>query len=73
MLAGSTEGMLKGVTAVSIHGQPYYDLYYQLSGDQEDQPRVARIGTESVYPDPKPGDRVRLHFVMNVVVRVERA
>lgn len=34
---------------------------------------MARIGTESVYPDPKPGDRVRLHFVMNVLVRVERA
>jgi hypothetical protein len=48
-------------------------VYFQLAGQSEGQIGSGRIGTESIYTDAKSGDRVKLHFVMNLLVRVERA
>ena len=73
MLHGVQEGVLKELRPLAIHGSPYYDVYFQISGQPEGQIGSGRIGTESIYDDAKSGDRVKLHFLMNVLVRVERA
>ena len=73
MLHGVREGVLKELRPFAIHGSPFYDVYFQLAGQPEGQIGSGRIGTESIYPDARSGDRVRLHFLMNVLVRVERA
>ena len=72
MLHGVKEGVLKEVRLLAIHGSPYCDVYFQLAGQPEGQVGSGRIGTESIHADAKSGDQVRLHFVMNLLVRVER-
>jgi hypothetical protein len=73
MLHGVREGVLKELRPLAIHGSPFYDVYFQLAGRAEGQIGSGRIGTESIYPDARSGDRVKLHFLMNVLLRVERA
>ncbi len=73
MLHGVQEGVLKELRPLAIHGSPFYDVYFQLADRPTGQIASGRIGTESMYPEAKPGDRVKLHFVMNVLVRVEKA
>ena len=73
MVHGVREGVLRDVRPLAIHGSPYYDVYFELDGSAAAQVGSGRIGTESIYPHAKPGDRVKLHFVMNLLVRVERA
>lgn len=73
MLHGAKEGVLREVRPLSIHGSPYYDVYFQLAGLSEEEIGSGRIGTESIYANAKSGDRVKLHFVMNLLVRVEQA
>ncbi len=73
MVHGVRDGVLREVRPLAIHGSPYYDVYFQFDGSPAAQIGSGRIGTESIYPHAKPGDRVKLHFVMNLLVRVERA
>lgn len=73
MLHGAKEGVLTEVRPLAIHGSPYCDVYFQLAGQSEGQIGSGRIGTESIYPNARSGDRVKLHFVMNLLVRVEPA
>lgn len=73
MLHGAKEGVLREVRPLAIHGSPYCDVYFQLADQPEGQIISGRIGTESIYLDARFGDRVTLHFVMNLLVRVERA
>jgi hypothetical protein len=55
---------------VDIHGTILYDLVYVHVG--EEQPRRARLGAESIYAGPRPGDAVRVSYLMNVATGVER-
>jgi len=73
MLHGVREGVLREVRPVAIHGSPYYDVLFQLAGHAEAHIGSGRIGTESIYANARSGDVVKLHFVMNLLVRVERA
>jgi len=73
MLHGTREGVLREVRPLAIHGSPYCDVYFQLADQPEGQIGSGRIGTESIYPNARSGDRAKLHFVMNLLVRVERA
>ncbi|MCI0406957.1 MAG: hypothetical protein L0191_00095 [Acidobacteria bacterium] len=73
MIHGVRDGVLREVRPLAIHGSPYCDVYFQLAGQPEGQIGSGRIGTESIYAKARSGDRVRLHFVMNLLVRVERA
>jgi hypothetical protein len=70
IMSGSRDGTLHEVFPVSIHGTIFYDLVYSHAG--ETQPRRARVGAESVYPDPKPGDTIKVSYLMNVATAVER-
>jgi hypothetical protein len=70
IMSGARDGVLQQVAAVSIHGTIFYDLVYTHDG--EAQPRRARVGVESVYAQPQPGDLVRVSYLMNVATAVER-
>lgn len=71
IMSGKQAATLHQVRLVDIHGTRFYDLEY--THDQvPDQLRAARIGLESVYADPRPGNRVLIGYLMNVVTSVER-
>lgn len=70
IMSGARDAVIDAVQAVSIHGTILYDLVYTHAGEQ--QPRQARLGAESVYPEPRPGDAVRVSYLMNVATAVER-
>jgi hypothetical protein len=70
IMSGARDAVLHEVHGVSIHGTIFYDLLYIHDG--ESQPRQARVGAESVYQNPQPGDAVRVSYLMNVATAVER-
>jgi hypothetical protein len=70
IISGSREAVLHEVQPISIHGTILYDLIYNHT--DEAQPRQARLGAESVYADPRPGDAVRVSYMMNVATAVAR-
>lgn len=71
ILSGIRQGTLLDIRLIDIHGTRYYDLVY-FQHDSPDQQRTARIGVEAGYPDPQPGDRIGVSYLMNVVVGVAR-
>lgn len=70
IMSGSREATIDAVQAVDIHGTIFYDITYTHAG--EEGQRRARVGQESVYERPRPGDAVRVSYMMNVVTGVER-
>lgn len=70
IVSGTRDAVLHSVQPISIHGTILYDLVYLHEG--ETQPRQARLGAESVYAEPRPGDAVRVSYMMNVATAVTR-
>jgi hypothetical protein len=70
-MSGSREATIQAIQGIDIHGTIFYDLVYVHSGE-EGQPRRTRVGQESIYAEARPGDRVRVAYLMNVVTGVER-
>lgn len=70
IVSGSRDAVLNEVQPISIHGTILYDLVY--SHIDEAQPRRARLGAESVYTDPRPGDAIRVNYLMNVATAIAR-
>jgi hypothetical protein len=70
IMSGSKAAVLQAVQRVDIHGTLFYDLVYTHEG--EAQPRQVRMGAESVYTDPKPGDKIHVSYLMNVATGVVR-
>jgi len=68
---GKQPGELLEVRHVDIHGALFYDLVFALETSPA-QARSSRIGRESVYADPHPGDKVILHLVLGQLTRVEK-
>ena len=73
MVHGMREGVLLGLQPYSLHGETYYEVRYAFADERGRPVHGARLPHDALFPDPKPGDRVRLHFVMNMLVRVEAA
>ena len=71
-MLGRQPGTLLDVRAIDIHGAQFFDLSFALDAAPT-QPRTSRIGRESVYPDPKPGDAVTLHLVLGQITKVEKS
>lgn len=71
MFFGPQPATILGTQPLLIHGEQLYDVRFQVDG--ESQPRSARLGLETLYGVPQPGDRVRVRFVMETVTRIERA
>ena len=73
MLTGSRDGLLRKIQRSASHGQISCDVYYTDADDPEGQVVTARVGPESMDRGLKPGDRIRLHFVLGAVTDVTRA
>ena len=70
-LSGKRDATLLVVRPVDIHGTRFYDLEY-AHDDASTATRVARVGVESVYGDPRPGDKISVSYLMNVVTGITR-
>jgi hypothetical protein len=71
IISGTKDATLRAVRLIDIHGTRFYDVEYthdELPG----QVRAARVGLESAYDDPQPGDQVRISYLMNVVTGLAR-
>ena len=71
MFFGPQPATILALQAISIHGERLYDVHFQVDG--ETNARSARLGPETLYSDVKPGDKVRVRFVMDTVTRIERS
>ena len=72
MIAGSRNGVLRKIQPISIHGQISWDVYYTDADDPEGKVETARVGPESMDRSLKPGDKIRLHFVLSAVTDITR-
>jgi hypothetical protein len=71
IMSGTKDATLHTVRLIDIHGTRFYDIEYahdELPG----QVRAARVGLESAYDDPRPGDKIRISYLMNVVTALAR-
>jgi hypothetical protein len=71
IMSGTKDAALRAVRLIDIHGTRFYDIEY-THDDLPGQVRAARIGLESAYEQPQPGDQVRISYLMNVVTAVAR-
>jgi hypothetical protein len=71
IMSGKKDATLRQARLVDIHGTRFYDLEY-THDDAPSQVRGARVGLESVYGSPQPGDAVVISYLMNVVTDVAR-
>jgi hypothetical protein len=71
ILSGTRPARLIGVRLVDIHGTRFYDIVY-AHDDAPAEQRTARIGAESAYADPAPGDAILVSYIMNVVSGIQR-
>lgn len=68
---GKQKGTLLDARQIDIHGSLFWDLSYFLESAPQ-QVQRGRIGTESAYPNPVPGDKVALHQLLGVLTKVEK-
>ncbi len=68
IFSGLRNAVLLEVQRVDIHGTLFYDVTFHHDG--ETQAIRARIGAESVYPNPQAGDPVRISYIMGVVTQI---
>ena len=71
IMSGAKDATLRAVRLIDIHGTRFYDLEY-THDDLPSQVRTARVGLESAYADPQPGDQIRVSYLMNVVTALTR-
>lgn len=71
MFKKSIEATIREVRLVSIHGQRYYDILYIREGEEQAAHRT-RAPYEEVYEQPQPGDRIRIHAILDTVTGVEK-
>ncbi|MBI1886044.1 MAG: hypothetical protein HYS09_07025 [Chloroflexi bacterium] len=65
------EALLRKVQPYSLHGEPYYQLFFSYA-DEPEAVREARMAATNVYPNPQEGDTVLIDSVLNVVTGVEK-
>jgi len=72
MLKGTRTAVIQRMQPISIHGQISLDVFWMDPDDPEQELRHARIGDEAVPRDLAVGDKVTLHYLMGVVIKIER-
>lgn len=70
-MLGKQNGTLLDVRQVDIHDSRFWDIAYSLENAPAQMQR-GRIGTESAYSNPTPGDKVILHQVLGVLTKIEK-
>jgi hypothetical protein len=71
IISGKKDATLRQVQLVDIHGTRFYDVEY-THDDAPSELRRARIGVESAYDDPQPGDIISVSYLMNVPTGITR-
>jgi hypothetical protein len=71
IMSGKKNATLRQVRLIDIHGTRFYDIDY-THDEAPELLRSARIGIESAYDDPSPGDTVVISYLMNVVTAIAR-
>jgi hypothetical protein len=69
MMSGLLQTMeitLVAVQPLKIHESLYYELSYQVSGN--DGVQQMRINPEAFYANPQPGDRVTVNLLMGNIM-----
>jgi hypothetical protein len=56
------EAVIRAIQPYELHGVRWYRIAYE-----------ARFSFDVIYPDPQPGDRVRIRKLLGVVDRIEKA
>jgi len=64
------EATILGVQPYELHGTLYYRLVFVPDGGE--QAREARLSHDMAYPDPQPGDRVRVNAILGIVDGVKK-
>ena len=67
---GQQLATLTHVQLVDIHGSRFYDIAYDLESGGSGR---GRLGVESVYANPKVGDRAQVFLLIGQLTRVEKA
>jgi hypothetical protein len=73
LLQGEREAVLRAVRAYPLHTETYYEVHYTLADAPDGPVHGARLSHDAMAADLRPGDRVRLHFVLNMLVKMEPA
>ena len=64
------DATIVGVQPYELHGTLYYRLLFTPDGSE--QMREARLSHDMAYPDPQPGDRVRVNAILGIVDGVKK-
>lgn len=73
MLKGTRDAVLRRIQPISIHGQPSWEIVFTHLDDPEEQIHAARVGPEAIVGHTlEAGDRVRLEYLVGVVVKVTK-
>jgi hypothetical protein len=65
------EAILASVQPYDIHGTRYFRIAYALK-DDPDRVTEGRVAVESIYRDPKPGDRVEIRMLLGIIDDVKK-
>ena len=71
IMSGTKDATLQTVRLIDIHGTRFYDVEF-THDDAPGQLHAARVGLESAYAEPRPGDQIRISYLMNVVTALAR-
>jgi hypothetical protein len=73
MLKGTRDAVVKEMRSVSIHGQMSWEVVFTFLDDPGEQLNAARVGTEAISGGAvEVGDRIRVEYLVGVVVKVTR-
>ena len=72
MLKGTRQAIIERIQPISIHGQISLDVFWMDPDDPEPELRHARVGDEAVPKGLAAGDRVTLHYLMGMVVKITK-
>lgn len=61
---------IEAVDQLDIHGSIYYDLTFNLEGQNGSQ--KMRINPEAFYNNPQPGDKVNVSMVMGNIMSASK-
>jgi len=72
MIQGTKHATIERVAAINLHGQIYFDIFYHTADDPAGKTQAARVGDDAIYANPQTGDQITVHYLMNMVMRIER-
>jgi len=73
MLKGTRDAVLKRIQPISIHGQMSWEIVFTNADDPDEQLNAARVGPEAIVGESlEPGDRIKVEYLVGVVVKVTR-